>query len=958
MNLAPRHPTRPAAAGRSLAGALAILLLAAVPALAQHGQIRGTVTDAATGETLPGVNVFLEGTTLGAATDANGNYVIIGVRPGTYTLVFSFIGYQTVRVEDIRVRIDLSTTVDMQLREAVFEGEEIVVTAVRELVQRDLTATTAIISADEIRALPVENFGDIINLQAGVVNGHFRGGRRGEVGFWVDGLPVQDVYDGGLALHIENAMIQEAQIVTGAFNAEFGQAMSGIVNVVTRDGTNTFEGHFHGFTGDYLPRNALNGIPYIGFQNNTRGDTLATGLAPFQELHGYAPFSVQNAELTLAGPVIRDRLFFFTSGRHFRNDGWIIGRDYFTYESVWTDETGRIARRDALPDGTPVLGDSSAVAMNPYERLSGLVKLTAHLGHGMRLAANVMGSREDYKDFDLGRFFFPRSQMHNRRDAISTYLKLTHALSSRTFYEAGITNNFTAFETYLFPDPQDPRYRDAQYFQFSDPLRTSNFRVGGTDNRRFFRSTNTWLFKADLSSQINHENLIKVGVEGRHHTLTFRDVEVLPWQSGDPQNPHALASHGSYTYHPIELSAYAQNKIELGDLIINVGVRLDYFDAAAPVFRDPTDPDAVFPERRRCVGFDENNHCLRDEAGNPIWHENIHTPEAHFRPASPKWQLSPRLGVAFPITAGGVVHFSYGHFFQRPAFERLYQNPYFRLGAGGSGLVGLVGNADMRPEQTISGEIGLKQQLTERSAFEITVYYRDIRNLAGTALEPIRIRGTGARYGQLGNSDFGFVRGLILRYDQRFARDFHAGFDYTFQVARANASDPNQSFGAAAALGLLERRILPTDWDQRHTIAVSLAYTHPTLDAGVGMIATYGSGTPYTPLASGTGQIAPGRILLNAETKPSVFNVNLSAHKNFQVFGAHEVQVFSQIDNLLDRRNEVEVFGETGTATYSLNHHLDGRSFVGERGFLDQWYTRPNYFSQPRRVVVGLRYSF
>lgn len=928
--------------------ALTLLALGlATTASAQYGQIRGAVTDAATGETLPGVNVRFEvdGSTQGAITDINGNYTIIGVRPGTYSLIFSYIGYQTIIVEGVQVRIDLSTVVDAQMQEDIFETDEVVVTAQREMVQLDLTATTAYVSAAEIRALPVENFQDVVNLQAGVVNGHFRGGRRGEVGYWVDGLPVQDVFDGGLALNIENDMVQEAQVVTGAFNAEYGQAMSGIVNVVTKDGSNNFEGTFSGFLGDYAIQDRL----------------LSTGLSAFSDLGGFSPMAVQNAEMTLSGPIIRNRLFFFTSGRYFHNDGWIYGRDVFSFESVGMDPAGRIARRDTLADGTRVLGDSSAVALNPYTRYSGQAKLTANLGSGIRLAANVMASRETYQDFDLSRYFFPDAQMHNERNSLSTYLKLTHALSSRTFYEAGITNNYTEYGRYLFDDPMDSRYREDQFFAYSDPLQTSNFRVGGTDNNRFSRSTSTWLAKVDLSSQINHFNLIKAGIEARYHTINFQDEFIVVENEGDPTNRQQfIVDRGTYSYNPFEFSAYVQDRIELGDLIINVGIRMDYFHSNAPVLRDPSDPNAIFPHLRRCAEL-VGNQCTLDENGNPILHDNIYTPDAHFTNSSAKWQLSPRIGVAFPITEGGVVHFSYGHFFQRPAFELLYQNPYYQLSSAGSGLIGLVGNPNLEPEHTISGEIGLKQQLTPRSMVEITAYYRDIRNLTGTALAPIAISGTGARYGQLANSDFGFVRGFILRYDHRFSQHVFGGIDYTFQVARANASDPNQSYGAGAIdPNLIEQRILPTNWDQLHTIAVSLAYENPALDAGVGLIATYGSGTPYTPanIGSSGGNISPGRILLNSATQPAQVNINLSAHKNFRILDSHQVQLFTRIDNVLDIRNETGVYSETGRATYSLYRNIDGRAFQGDTSYLDRWYTNPGMFSQPRRVVLGVRYSF
>ena len=940
-------PGSPRRAARLLAS-LALAVLLSGSAFAQSGKVQGTVTDAATGEPLPGVNVLIEGTAQGTATDFDGRYTIIGVRPDTYTLVFSFIGYRTARIEGVRVSIDVTTTTDVVLQEEVFEGEEIVVMAERELVQRDLTATTAFVSGDEIKALPVENFGEVIELQAGVVNGHFRGGRLGEVGYWVDGLPVTDVFDGGLALSIENDMVQEAQVVTGAFNAEYGQALSGIVNVVTKDGSNDFEGTFSGFLGDYA----------------SSGGELVGGTPIFPDLGSFSAAAVRNAEGSLSGPILRDRLFFFTSGRYFSNDGWIVGRNVFTFDDVGLDPvTQRIALLN--PSGS---GDSSAVALNPYEKVSGQAKLTAQLGRGMRLAANVIASREDFRDYDLSLFFFPDAQLQKRRDAYSTYLKWTHSLSNTTLYEAGLTNNYTRFDEYLFEDPLDVRYRDSEIFNFTDPLATSNFRVGGTNNRRFNRSTNTWLGKLDVTSQVNDVNLVKAGVEARYHTLDFADRFVVV-QDEDAETFEGrgqfVADNGSYRYHPVELSAYLQDKIELGGLIINAGLRLDYFDSNGLVLRDPTDPLAVFVENRLIVR-DENGVPVLDENGNAQLYTNPDgsldfTPDRYFEDAEVSLQISPRLGVAFPITEGGVVHFSYGQFFQAPNFELLYQNPYFLLGTGGSGLIGLIGNASLRPEQTIQGEIGLKQQLTANSAVEVTAFYRNIRNLAGTATDPIAVAGSSARYGRLVNSDFGFVRGFILRFDQRIGRSLFAGVDYTFQVARANSSDPDQAYNAAANdRSLVEQQIVPTNWDQRHTATASLTYENARFDAGFGLLMSYGSGEPYTPQRTTlqTGTIVPTRIPLNSEVKPATVNVNLTAYKNLRLFGTHTAQIFTKVDNLLDTRNEVGVFGDTGRGTYSLQRNVDAATFRGDPRFLNRNYVQPGFFSQPRRVVLGLRYSF
>lgn len=881
--------------------------LAADPAFGQYGKVQGTVSDARTGEPLPGVNVVIDGTQQGASTNLDGKYVIIGIRPGTYTLVASYVGFQTTRVENVRVQIDLTTEQDFQLSEQVVEGQEVTVIAQRPLVQKDLTATTSVVSGEEIASLPVENFSDVVNLQAGVVNGHFRGGRGGEVGYWVDGLPITDVFNGGVSIQIENDMVQEMQVVTGAFNAEFGQAMSGIVNVVTRDGSNKFSGSVSGFTGDYLSNQS----------------------SIFPNINSVGVTSVRNGELNLSGPIVKNRVFFFTSGRYFKNDGWLYGRRAFTAEDVGFDPSGALALID-----TTGSGDSTSVAMNPYERMSGQAKLTVLLTNKMRLAANVIASQEDFRNYEHQLYFFPDAQLNRKQWGHNSYVKFTHTLSSRTFYEVGVTRNYSSYREYQFPDSLDSRYMDTENYSFSEPNLTSGFRIGGTNNSRFERFTDTFLGKADLTSQITRSNLVKFGVEARRHQINYKaDYVDYIDQAGDRRL--TLLTGGRYDYKPFEFAAYLQDKIELGSLIINAGLRFDYFDPNGRVLTDPADPNVVFEQNRPA---DINAFTL---------------------PSKTSYQISPRLGVAFPITSSGTVHFSYGHFFQIPNYEFLYQNPYFRLSNAGSGLIGLMGNANLEPEKTINGEIGLTQQVTSGSAVEFTVYYRDIRNLTGTATDPIQIRGTGARYGMLVNSDFGFVRGIVFRFDQQFGEGFFANADYTYQIAKSNASDPAQVYQAAAARQELEKQIVPTNWDQRHTVNVSLAYAHPSR-WGFGLIAGFGSGEPYTPAqtTAQTGDILPSVIPLNSERKPVTTNINMNVYKEFAVLKGQSLQLFAKIDNLLDTRNEYGIFGDTGRATYSLQKNIDANSFVGDGAILDRWYTRPDFYSQPRRVVLGLTYSF
>jgi len=207
-------------------GLLLLLLLPLVLFAGTTGKIAGKVVDAKTGESIPGVNVFLENTVMGAATDIDGNYFIIGIPPGEYTLVAGYIGYKDHRITKINVNVDKTSIINIDMQSTTLElAEAIEVTAERPLVRKDLTSTESTVDRQLLEMLPVENLSGVVNLQAGVVEGHFRGGRFDEVLYMVNGVSVNDVYNGSNAIEIENNSIQEVNVISGTFNAEYGQAM-------------------------------------------------------------------------------------------------------------------------------------------------------------------------------------------------------------------------------------------------------------------------------------------------------------------------------------------------------------------------------------------------------------------------------------------------------------------------------------------------------------------------------------------------------------------------------------------------------------------------------------------------------------------------------------------------------------------------------------------------------------
>ena len=276
------------------------------------GKISGIVIDESTGEPLIGCNVWIEGTDLGAASDWEGNYYILNVPPGNYTMRASMIGYSAVRMTNIEVSIDLTTSADFSLPTKAIEGEEVVVVAERALITKDLTATTAIVNSADMEALPITEISDVLELQAGFVDGHLRGGRSGEVAYWIDGVPVTDVYDGNAVVDVNKNAVEEMQVISGAFNAEYGQAMSGIVNIVTKDGSNDLHG----------------GMTFYG------GDFLSSHDDVFLNINKYNPITTKNIEGHLEGSIIRDKLFFYANARSIYFQGQYEGQRRFKPNSV------------------------------------------------------------------------------------------------------------------------------------------------------------------------------------------------------------------------------------------------------------------------------------------------------------------------------------------------------------------------------------------------------------------------------------------------------------------------------------------------------------------------------------------------------------------------------------------------------------------------------------------------
>ena len=235
---------------KRLVGILVLLFLFSVNAVAgTTGKIAGKVTDAKTGQPLPGVNVIIEGTNLGAATDAKGYYFIINVSPGVYTLKASMIGYKLVRKTNVEVIIDRTTTINFALPPTVIHGKAVTITASRAVVPLDVSNTQLVIEPMKIASTNYHQITDVLASQPGIAGFGANSGKpmiRGsdyrESAFVVDGMKLTDQLTSRPFYEINLNSIKQIKIVTGGFNAEYGNVRSGVVNVVTKEGGKHYTG--------------------------------------------------------------------------------------------------------------------------------------------------------------------------------------------------------------------------------------------------------------------------------------------------------------------------------------------------------------------------------------------------------------------------------------------------------------------------------------------------------------------------------------------------------------------------------------------------------------------------------------------------------------------------------------------------------------------------------------------
>ena len=945
------------------------------------GSITGIVTDEQTNEPLVGVSVSVLGTNLGGLTDENGRYRIINVPVDNYVLRFTTVGYAPVEVQNVSVSVDLTTYQNVSLTSEAADLEQTIqVTAERPLVMKDKTTTMDVVSKEEILALPTRGFDAVVGIQNSVVRNfsnvdirqrggreslaqgaelNIRGGRPSEVAYYVDGFSQQDPLSGISTANINNNAIQEVSIQSGAFSAEYGHVASGVVNVTTASGANQFSGN----------------VEVVSDQPTTA--------------FGYDAFDHNWYSADLSGPIPGlDRSYFFISGerRYFGDrEPSIVTKD--VYEAFGL--AGNFGEPQRLPS-------------NSLDGWSFQGKLDFNLTPNFKLQFSGNGSVDKWQEYR--HYFLNPAIIEQIRHAplyedinYGVNAKITHTLSAETFYNMSVsyfnTERFRG-DGVLFDDLEaynrgsgfpNPEYDFFNLFRQPDSVFASqvdtNIAPGSAEDTLVGFDFSFWQnyldrrssyigVKGDLNSQISAANTVKLGFDFQYHTVRY--YENL--DATDDIAPRILNRYGfdengevdddggrtgelvdfNDVKNPINLGIYLQDRLEWQGLIVNAGVRFDYFDYKAIRLSNPEQP------------FGADNSTLDID-------EDLEDSEKFTR-------VSPRLGISFPVSDRTQMHINYGIFYQRPDLRRLYLGYDFLEARVTAGSFYPFPSPNLEPETITQYEVGVTQQLGENTALGITAYYKDVKDLT----QIFHQSAVPTAYDFYDNTDFGTIKGVDFNLNMRRTRNIAVDVKYTLSWAEGTGSYANSQFNVAWKNPQGEPKVTnPLDYDQRHNIigifdlrtgrgeGPVVGGTHILENLGLNAVVQLASGTPYTPMQVYDGVTINAAVTqqptgpINSARLPWTFNVDLKLERAFEV-GDYRFTPYVWVRNLLDRENIYGVYegtGEANTSGYLNSEEGQVRASDPDTGEefayrYDLGQNNPKNYGIPRMIYLGLRMSF
>lgn len=925
---------------------------------AQNGTLSGVVTDSLKAG-LMDVNIKIKGSYFGTASDEKGNYTIKNIPPGEYTVAVSSIGYKTVEYTGIKIQKGETTELNIILSTTSYTvGEEILVIGDRPLLDIEQTESKHIINSDDIKNKIVENLVDVLALQPGVIKQdealYIRGGRQDDNAYLIDGISVQDPLAGtGFGLQLSADVLQEVEVITGGYNAEYGQATSGVVNVKTKDGN--YNNYNFGI------RYKRDNLGFKSWKSSFNTDLLELNLGGPEPITKFIFGKL--LKIKIPGEIT-----FYTNLFTNISDGFLSVND------LWNSAYSGY-KADKLYSS---IFEGSRFSPRQNNNYSLLGKITWKIRDNMKLSysynqsvainqnSQSLQTNLEYVEPDPGYQYTFQEILDNANTYthlnIFNTLSWEHFVGTKAFYEIKLSKYFTQLRADAnglywdqYTEPLDIVKPPFIYFPTGDTnqpyaiIPGDGFYDVGNSFTWHDHWVNEYRFKGDFSYNFNPKNKFKSGIELAYQEMQLIDV-YKPWIGTFGLN------NDVYKVYPAFGDIYVQDKITYKGMILNVGLRFDFWFPGKLVDDAISNPNAITIPDEIKKQYLEDTYSLFGRR----W----------------KARISPRIGISHPVTANQTLFFSYGHFSKRPKPQFVYAK---LENVSSKSSFQKFGNPNLNPETTVSYELGLRNQFTSNDVLTLTAYYKDIYDYVSTVSAKITDpRFAGQTFITYINQDYSKTRGIEIDYKKRIGNWFNGNINFVYSIATGKSSSTDQGYLVATggAFETIGENYL--SWDRPIQFSINSAFffekgsgifgygKNIIDDIGFKLKLFYESGKRYTPqiligyLQNGRPEYESDRNNPYSKIAADWFWIDLSLEKYFK-FSKFRFTVSLEITNLLNNKNAAIINPVTGRAyeygdptPNSYNDPL----FPDVQAPLSPYPFNPSRYLAPRNIKFGISLQY